>query len=85
MVGLGAPAAARFDIVGAVCPHLLNRLTGCFAQLDLVPAEVGAAAASGEMRVHVVIDALAPETAQRIAAKMRAMVMVTDVALRLED
>lgn len=74
-------AIARFTIRASICPQVLNRVIGLFAQQDLIPDAVSMARRCGTMVIRLRQTDLDERRASILAEKMRSLVMVQAVAL----
>lgn len=73
---------ACFAITASPEPGALPRLLGAFAQRSLVPERWhGVNTSDGELQVDIQVDGLTPEVAERVAAKLRALIDVRTVLL----
>ena len=70
----------RFEIHAARCPQILARVTGLFAAQALIPTELHFRQSCGGIWIGLHAD-VSPDLAERVAAKLRAMVSVDAVIL----
>ena len=81
-----APFANRgtacFSITASPEPGTLPRLVAAFAQRSLVPERWhGVSTPDGELQVDIQVDGLTPDVAERVAAKLRALIDIRTVLL----
>ena len=73
---------ACFSITALPEPGTLPRLISAFAQRSLVPERWhGVHTPDGELQLDIQVRDLAPEVAERVAAKLRALIDVRTVLL----
>lgn len=71
---------ACFSITASPEPGTLPRLATAFAQRSLVPERWhGVRSPDGELQVDIQVEGLAPDVAERIAAKLRTFIDVRAV------
>ncbi|MET0309512.1 MAG: hypothetical protein ABW023_12470 [Sphingomonas sp.] len=78
-------AVALFAIRADRCPQILNRLTGLFAQSDLIPQSVQARSGDDHMVVRIIQSGISEHRASIIAEKMRVIVTVRSVDAEWSD
>jgi hypothetical protein len=78
-------AVASFAIRADRCPQVLNRLTGLFAQSDLIPRCVTARGEGDHLAVEIVQPGISRHRAAIIAEKMRVIVTVRSVHAEWSD
>jgi hypothetical protein len=73
-------AVSRFEVHADRCPQTLAKVIGTFANLDLVPREMRVRHSCGGLWIAIEAD-LEERAADRIAARLRALVSVSAVLL----
>ena len=76
-----AGSASVFVVTASAEPGTLIRVLGLFAVRDLVPRFVSCVRESDMLRIEVDIDSVGDDIDQILAAKLRQIIVVTDVAL----
>ena len=80
----GLHAAVRFTVVANADPGLLPRLLQPFAKRDLTPDRFDAVRAGEQLRVEIVMHALAADIVHLVEGNLRQIVGVHSVSRRQE-
>lgn len=76
-----SPVTAAYAVRADICPQVVIRLIGYFAQQNLVPSSIRVRRWSDELAISIEQPGLDEHQAEIIAEKMRAIVSVMSVTL----